>query len=133
MFVLFQIYIVSDFAFLLVCEAIHGNMGSLLERDIWVHLFKVAKFPINIKHTLILALLYEKLEKEAGRWCSLSSLKFSRSTPVAIVRRLVDAIGTVKDTPEHHQKLYLHVLPPFFSLFFFVCFHYGVFGRHNTR
>lgn len=61
---------------------------------------------------------------------------FQINTSVATFRRLVDAVGTVKDTPEHRQKLYLPVTSfpiQFFCFFVFLCFHYGVFGRHNTR
>ena len=32
---------------------------------------------------------------------------FQINTAVATFRRLVDGVGTVKDTPEHRQKLYL--------------------------
>lgn len=34
---------------------------------------------------------------------------FQINTAVAAFRRLVDAIGTAKDTPDHRQKLYLFV------------------------
>jgi len=58
---------------------------------------------------------------------------FQINTSVATFRRLVDAVGTVKDTPEHRQKLYRHVTPTYLVFFFFLCFHSGLFGRHNTR
>jgi len=50
---------------------------------------------------------------------------FQINTAVATFRRLVDAIGTVKDTPEHRQKLYLHFTP--FSLHFFFFFFFFFF------
>ena len=78
---------------------------------------------------------------------------FQINTAVATFRRLVDALGTVKDTSEHRQKLYGYVTHThthalsvillflfFSSSLFFVSmlslccvFLHVIFGRHNTR
>lgn len=74
---------------------------------------------------------------------------FQINTAVATFRRLVDAIGTVKDTPEHRQKLsvslnslnskkrtVLFVYGVFLSSRFFLTSYawiWVLFGRHNAR
>lgn len=46
---------------------------------------------------------------------------FQINTAVGTFRRLVDSVGTVKDTPEHRQKLYSIYVSFLFIFIYFLC------------
>lgn len=48
---------------------------------------------------------------------------FQINTAVAAFRRLVDAIGTAKDTPDHHTKLSLRLSLPLNIIDLFLAFY----------
>ena len=62
---------------------------------------------------------------------------FQINTAVSAFRRLVDALGTAKDTPLHRQKLSVLLSLPFFSTHFSLslCLIFWFFKifRHTTR